>query len=106
MTASIKRWLANERAHRRRIGFVGLGAMGRPMAANLVRARLQGAGLRCERGWPRRARGGGGEPVARPLRPQTAPTRSLLMVVNADQARAVLFDAGALEALPAAASWC
>jgi putative dehydrogenase len=81
------------------IGFVGLGAMGLPMAERLVRAGhavrgfdLKGSALDAL------AAAGGSRAVSAAEAAQGADVL-VLMVVNAAQARAVLFDGGALEAL-------
>ena len=47
-------------ARRMKIGFIGLGAMGRPMAANLERAGHAVQRMTCGRGRARRTRGGSG----------------------------------------------
>ncbi|MCC0014393.1 MAG: NAD(P)-dependent oxidoreductase [Rhodobiaceae bacterium] len=83
-----------------KIGFVGLGAMGLPMAVNLVRAghEVRGADLN-ERAVAAFAEAGGHP--ARDLADAVVGCNVLLlMVVNADQAEAVLFEAGAAETLP------
>ncbi len=82
-----------------KIGFIGLGAMGLPMACNLV-----GAGF-AVRGFDRReaavdqlvAAGGTGAKSA--AEAASNADMLLLMVVNAEQAREALFEAKALEAL-------
>lgn len=84
----------------RKIGFVGLGAMGLPMASNLVAGGFE-------------VRGFDLAPEARAKLVHAAGTAAqsaadaavdadvlVLMVVNAAQASAVLFDAGAASALP------
>ena len=81
-----------------RIGFIGLGSMGLPMAVNLVRKqyRVTGYDVRAEAGARLEAAGG---TAARSAAEAAKDADALvLMVVNADQAEAVLFDAGALEA--------
>ncbi|MCC0042568.1 MAG: NAD(P)-dependent oxidoreductase [Rhodobiaceae bacterium] len=83
-----------------KIGFVGLGAMGLPMAVNLVRAGhdVRGADLN-----PKAldALAAAGATVARDAADAAAGADILLlMVVNADQAEVVLFGAGAADALP------
>lgn len=85
----------------KRVGFIGLGSMGFPMARNLLKRGFDVCGndLRAESA-ARFAEAGG----------RSAPTSAaaaegadalVLMVVNAEQAADVLFDARALEALPA-----
>lgn len=81
------------------IGFVGLGAMGLPMAENLLRAG------HAVRGFDRRAEAGeslaGAGGVASPSAAEAARGADalVLMVVNAAQAEAVLLEDGALDAL-------
>ncbi len=82
------------------IGFVGLGAMGRPMAANLVRHGFRVRGFDVSEAGRGALGAARGEPVGSAAEAADGADALLLMVVNADQARAVLFDAGALEALP------
>lgn len=92
--------------HNRTIAFVGLGSMGLPMAGNLLDAgySVRGFDMR-EAAMDRLAAQGGIRPVD--LAAACAGADLLvLMVVNADQARAVLFGAGALAALPAGARIC
>ncbi len=82
-----------------RIGFVGLGAMGLPMAGNLARRGFEVRGFDM-RPAAREALAASGAGTA-----ETATDAArdadvlLLMVVNADQAREVLFASGALDAL-------
>ena len=84
-----------------RVGFVGLGAMGAPMARNLL---AKGFAVR---GFDMRAEAldelaaAGGERVADAAATADGADLLVLMVVNAAQAAAVLFDGGALERLPA-----
>jgi 3-hydroxyisobutyrate dehydrogenase len=84
----------------RKIGFVGLGAIGMPMAKNLVKAGfdVHGYDMRPEAVATLAAEGG----VAASSAAAAAKEADLLilMVVNAAQAEAVLFDAGAAAALP------
>jgi 3-hydroxyisobutyrate dehydrogenase len=83
---------------RRRIGFIGLGAMGLPMAANLARKQyhVTGFDLRAEATAALEAAGGTG---AKSSADAAKDAEALvLMVVNADQAEAVLFEEGALAA--------
>ena len=88
------------------IAFVGLGSMGLPMAGNLV---LAGHAVR---GFDRRdaamdalAARGGSRPADLAVACEGADLL-VLMVVDADQARSVLFDAGAISALPNGARVC
>lgn len=85
------------------VGFVGLGAMGLPMAQNLIANghAVQGFDLRPEPGQAFAA--AGGKAVASAAEAAEAAAGAdvlMLMVVNAAQAEQVLFDAGALQALP------
>ncbi len=82
------------------IGFVGLGAMGLPMALNLLQAgyRVKGYDLNpaalatlAAAGWTAAESAAAAAAGAEAL---------ILMVVNAAQAQAVMFDAGAASALP------
>lgn len=84
----------------RTIGFVGLGAMGAAMARQLVakQFKVQGYDLNDEAVAALTSDGGDGvESVAAAAAGADA---LVVMVVNADQAETVLFDAGGLEALP------
>lgn len=88
------------------IAFVGLGSMGLPMAQNLVKAghSVRGFDMRAEAMETLVAAGG-----VRVEDLQAACNGAdilVLMVVNADQARTVLVDAGALAALPQGAHVC
>ena len=82
-----------------RIAFIGLGAMGLPMATNLVAAGFD------VRGYDLRPEGraalatAGGTSIATPAEAAAGADALLLMVVNAAQAEAVLFTEGALDAL-------
>lgn len=85
----------------RQIGFVGLGAMGHAMATTLLRHqyRVTGFDIRDTARSKFEAAGGtGAQDAATAARNAAA---LVLMTVNIDQAESVLFDAGALEALPA-----
>ncbi len=83
------------------IGFVGLGAMGTPMAANLVRAGFAVRGYDSNPAALEALARAGGTPTASAAEAARDAGALLLMVVNAEQARAVLFADGALAALPA-----
>lgn len=79
-----------------RIGFVGLGSMGLPMSSNLLEAGFEVAGydLNSQARDRFKTLGGG---TASQLRDAVADADCLvLMVVNAEQASAALFDEGAL----------
>ncbi|MCW5634691.1 MAG: NAD(P)-dependent oxidoreductase [Rubrivivax sp.] len=83
-----------------RIAFIGLGAMGVPMAVNLVKAghEVRGFDVRPTAVEPLMAAGGRGAASAA----EAAREAELLwlMVVSGEQAEAVLFDLGAAAALP------
>ena len=86
------------------VGFIGLGAMGLPMAVRLVAAgfSVRGFDLKAAALDALAASGGSrAESAAAAARDADA---LILMVVNAGQARAVLFDGGALAALAPAAT--
>jgi 3-hydroxyisobutyrate dehydrogenase len=82
-----------------KVAFVGLGAMGLPMATNLVRAGFSvcGCDRRPEALDAFAAAGGAVAPT--PADAARGAGTLLLMVVNAAQAEDVLFNAGALDAL-------
>jgi putative dehydrogenase len=86
------------------IGFVGLGAMGLPMATGLVKRgyTVRGFDTRASAIAAFEAAGGTGAKTAA----ETAENADLLilMVVDAAQAESVLYDAGALDALPQSAT--
>ena len=81
------------------VAFVGLGAMGLPMAENLVKKQLRVVGydIRPEAISKLAAVGGHGAGSAREA--ATGAGTLVLMVVNADQAETVLFTDGALDVL-------
>lgn len=81
------------------VAFVGLGAMGAPMAENLVKRqfRVTGFDMRPQARDALAAAGGHGADSARAA--AEGAQALVLMVVNAAQARSVLFEAGALAAL-------
>lgn len=88
------------------IAFVGLGSMGLPMAGNLIGAghTVRGFDVRTAAVAALADKGG-----IRPADPADACSGAdilVLMVVNAEQARSVLFEAGALSALPQGAHIC
>jgi 3-hydroxyisobutyrate dehydrogenase len=82
-----------------KVGFVGLGAMGLPMAENLIKRqfRVTGFDVRAEAVAKLEALGGAGAASAREAAQQADVL--VLMVVSAEQAEAVLFEGGALAAL-------
>ena len=81
------------------IAFVGLGAMGLPMASRLASAgyRVRGFDKRPEAGAALAAQGA--QACADVAQAATGASALVLMVVNMAQARGVLFEAGALDAL-------
>jgi 3-hydroxyisobutyrate dehydrogenase len=83
-----------------RIGFVGLGAMGSRMAANLVTKGFAVAGCDVRHEAGAALASAGGEMANTPAEAASGADALILMVVNAAQAEAVLFEAGALDALP------
>ncbi|MCD2184999.1 NAD(P)-dependent oxidoreductase [Rhizobium sp. GN54] len=88
------------------IAFVGLGSMGLPMATNLVNAGYTVKGVDSRQEAMDALVTIGGKP-AESLKDACGDAAILvLMVVNAAQARTVLVDAGALEALPQGAHVC
>jgi 3-hydroxyisobutyrate dehydrogenase len=82
------------------IGFVGLGAMGSPMAARLVQAGYAVRGFDINPASVARLAEAGGTPAVSAAEAATGADVLMLMVVNLAQAEAVL-DGGALAALPA-----
>ena len=86
-----------------KVGFVGLGAMGMPMARNLVAAGHQVTGFDLREEPRAELVLAGGVAAGSAAKAAADADLLMLMVVNAVQARAVLFDAGALEALPTGA---
>lgn len=82
------------------VGFVGLGSMGLPMARNMLAQKLavRGFDVRPEAGIALAE--AGGERAASAADAAKGADVLVLMVVNAAQAEAILFDSGALEALP------
>lgn len=83
-----------------RIGFVGLGSMGLPMAKNLAAAGFAVRGFDMRASTMEALAAAGGEGASSAAEAARGADVLILMVVNATQARAVLFDDGALAALP------
>jgi len=83
-----------------RIGFIGLGSMGTPMARNLVKAGFDVAGFDTNPEALTALEASGGRPASSAADAGQGADALVLMVVNAAQAEAVLFAAGALDALP------
>jgi putative dehydrogenase len=81
------------------ICFAGLGAMGRPMAANLAKAGHDVRGTDVNPAALDWLKANGGTPFPSAREAAAGAEVLVLMVVNADQAEAVLFEAGALDAL-------
>lgn len=88
------------------VAFVGLGSMGLPMAGNLVRAGFRVRGFDMREAAMVALAGEGGEKPASLAGACEGADVLVLMVVNAAQARSVLFEAGALAALPMGARVC
>lgn len=88
------------------IAFVGLGSMGLPMASNLVKAGHQVRGFDMRAASMDALAAQGGIRPADLLAACDGADLLVLMVVNADQARSVLFGSGALAALPVGARVC
>jgi putative dehydrogenase len=84
----------------KKIGFVGLGAIGLPMATNLVKAGFEVRGYDVRREAVSTFAAAGGLSAASAEEAASEADLLILMVVNAAQAEAVLFDAGAAVALP------
>ncbi|WP_457091450.1 NAD(P)-dependent oxidoreductase [Microvirga sp. P5_D2] len=82
------------------VGFVGLGSMGLPMATNLVARGFTVRGFDIRPDIMGNFAKAGGTKAATPADAAAGSEILLLMVVNAAQAEAVLFDGGALAALP------
>lgn len=81
------------------IAFVGLGAMGAPMAENLVKRQFRVTGFDMRDSAREALIAAGGHAAESAAAAATGAEALVLMVVNAAQARAVLFEGGALEAL-------
>jgi len=81
------------------IAFVGLGAMGLPMADNLIKRQHKVRGFDVKPEALAAHAKNGGVACASAKEAATGADALVLMVVNGAQARAVLFEAGALEAL-------
>lgn len=81
------------------IAFVGLGAMGLPMATNLVRKQMRVVGYDMREASVAAFVAVGGHGAKSAAEAARGASVLVLMVVNADQAEAVLFKDGALAAL-------
>ena len=82
------------------VGFVGLGAMGLPMALNLLKAGYAVRGFDLNPAALAALTEAGGTAAGSAAEAAQGADALVLMVVNAAQAEAVLFEAGAAEALP------
>jgi L-threonate 2-dehydrogenase len=82
-----------------RIAFVGLGAMGLPMASNLLSNGFAVTGYDLNAKSLDALEGAGGKRAATAAEAADGADVLILMVVNAAQAEAVLFEGGALESL-------
>ncbi|MCZ8044385.1 MAG: NAD(P)-dependent oxidoreductase [Beijerinckiaceae bacterium] len=81
------------------IAFIGLGAMGAPMAENLVKRQFRVTGFDMRASAREALVAAGGHAAESAAAAAAGAEAMVLMVVNAAQARAVLFEAGALAAL-------
>ena len=81
------------------VGFVGLGAMGLPMAVNLLRAGYAVRGFDLNPAALQALQSAGGVAAASAAEAASGAQTLVLMVVNAAQAEAVLFEGGAAAAL-------
>ena len=82
------------------VGFIGLGAMGLPMAKNLAAHGFTVRGFDMRTTAVDALAQAGGVPTASAAEAARGANVLVLMVVNAAQAEAALFDGGALDALP------
>lgn len=81
------------------IAFIGLGAMGAPMAENLVKRQFRVTGFDMRASAREALVAAGGHDAGSAAEAAAGADALVLMVVNAAQARSVLFEAGALDAL-------
>jgi putative dehydrogenase len=81
------------------IAFIGLGAMGAPMAENLVKRQFHVTGFDMRESARAALVTAGGHAADSAEAAAAGADALVLMVVNAAQARSVLFEAGALQAL-------
>ncbi|WP_114947889.1 NAD(P)-dependent oxidoreductase [Microvirga calopogonii] len=82
------------------VGFIGLGSMGLPMAKNLVTRGFSVRGFDVRPDAIDNLNETGETRASSPADAATGSDVLILMVVNAGQAEAILFDGGALSALP------
>jgi 3-hydroxyisobutyrate dehydrogenase len=90
----------------KKIAFAGLGAMGLPMAKNLLGRGFQVSGIDLNTTALAALAEAGGEPAPSAAAAVADADALILMVVNAAQAEQILFAGGALAALPAGAVVC
>jgi L-threonate 2-dehydrogenase len=83
-----------------RVAFVGLGSMGLPMATNLLAKEFTVTGYDLSGSALDALESAGGKRAGMAAEAASGADLLILMVVNAAQAEAVLFEGGALEALP------
>lgn len=88
----------------RNVGFIGLGAMGMPMAINLIKKQYTVTGFDVRPEARARLVADGGKAADTAREAAHGVEALILMVVNADQAEAVLFDGGALGEMPVGAT--
>jgi putative dehydrogenase len=88
----------------RQIGFVGLGAMGLPMAENLLRKQFHVTGFDMKEEALAALVKAGGHRAGSAREAAEGADALILMVVNSAQAESVLFEAGALSVLPKGAT--
>ncbi|MFL5333148.1 MAG: NAD(P)-dependent oxidoreductase [Geminicoccaceae bacterium] len=82
------------------VGFIGLGAMGLPMAKNLAKRGVSVRGFDVRSQAVEALAQVGGQPAASLAEAAAGADALVLMVVNAAQAEAILFTDGALAAMP------
>lgn len=90
----------------KKIAFAGLGAMGLPMASNLLNKGFAVRGIDISQKALAALAASGGEIAASASAAAAGADALVLMVVNAAQAEQILFDDGALEALPVSGIVC
>ena len=90
----------------KKIGFIGLGAMGRQMARNLVQRGFNVHGFDLNPAAVDYLKQAGGAVAASAAKATTDADAIVLMVVNAAQAESILFDDGALAAASEGAVVC
>jgi 3-hydroxyisobutyrate dehydrogenase len=90
----------------KKIAFAGLGAMGLPMVRNLLAKGFEVRGYDTSRKALDACEAAGGQVFASAAEAAAGADALILMVVNAAQAEAVLFDGGAVGALPENAIVC